>query len=86
LKALEFSNEKQKEQLVALFSSQPEAVTPKIEQVKQIFTESGASNATQEAIETYTLLAFATLDKLNITPDKKELLRAFGKNLMERKV
>jgi geranylgeranyl diphosphate synthase, type II len=86
LKALEFSNEKKKEQLVALFSSQPEEVTPKIQQVKQIFTESGASNATQEAIETYTLLAFATLDKLNITPDKKELLRAFGKNLMERKV
>jgi geranylgeranyl diphosphate synthase type II len=47
---------------------------------------SGASNATQQAIQDYTLKAFATLDKMNISSDKKAILKSFGENLMNRNV
>ncbi|MGL2992739.1 polyprenyl synthetase family protein [Flavobacterium sp. TSSA_36] len=86
LKALEFSTDSQKEQLTTLFSTQPATVAAKIEQVKHIFTVSGAAVATQEAIKKYTHLAFETLNNLQIASDKKALLKAFGENLMERKV
>lgn len=86
LKALAFSNEPQQALLLDLFSKQPEDSKDKIEEVKQIFEESGAAKATQEAIKNYTLLAFETLDKLNVASDKKALLKSFGENLMGRNV
>ena len=54
--------------------------------MKQIFNESGASQATQDAIKELTQNAFDTLDKMNIDADKKALLQSFGENLMQRKV
>jgi geranylgeranyl diphosphate synthase type II len=54
--------------------------------VKQIFNQTGASDATQSAIQDYTLKAFETLDKMNISEDKKAILRAFGDKLMSRNV
>jgi geranylgeranyl diphosphate synthase, type II len=86
LKALEFSKPKEKEQLAQLFAVQLEDSSEKIETVKQIFSSTGASQATQKAIEEYTLKAFETLDKIDVSQDKKELLKAFGENLMNRKV
>ncbi|MNE23418.1 hypothetical protein D3C80_1166700 [compost metagenome] len=58
----------------------------KIETAKSIFNESGASKATQEAIEMYTFKAFETLEKMEINDEKKSVLRTFGENLMGRKV
>ncbi len=86
LKAMEFSTETQKARLLDLFSENLENSEAKIEEVKQIFMESGASLATQEAIKEYTHKAFDTLDKMNIDADKKGLLKTFGENLMGRKV
>jgi len=86
LKALEFSKPKEKEQLAQLFAVQLEDSSEKIETVKEIFNSTGASQATQKAIEEYTLKAFETLDKIDVSQDKKELLKAFGENLMNRKV
>ena len=86
LKALAFSNPTEQTHLLELFTSYPDAPESKIEEVKQIFTASGASAATQDAIKEYTLKAFATLEKLNIDADKKNLLQNFGKNLMDRNV
>jgi len=86
LKAMEFSTETQKSRLLDLFSEHLENSEAKIEEVKQIFNESGASLATQEAIKDYTLQAFKTLDNMNIDADKKAILKAFGENLMGRKV
>ena len=85
LKAMEFSTATQKSRLLHLFSEHLENSEAKIEEVKQIFNESGASSATQEAIKEYTHQAFDTLDKMNIDADKKALLRVFGENLMEEK-
>ena len=84
LKALEFADLNDKQRLLKLFESEIEDNSVKIEQVKTIFIASGADKITQEAIEEYTLKAFSTLDKMNIDNDKKEILRSFGQNLMQR--
>lgn len=86
LKAMEFSNANQTEQLLHLFSIHPNENADKITTVKDIFTTTGAATATQQAIQDYTLKAFATLQKISIDNEKKELLKSFGENLMGRKV
>jgi geranylgeranyl diphosphate synthase type II len=86
LKAIEFSKPKEKQQLLHYFSIQPEDNLDKINAVRAIFNETGASVATQKSIQEYTLKAFETLNKINISEDKKAVLRSFGENLMERKV
>lgn len=86
LKAMEFANAGEKEQLSHLFSIQPNDNTDKIHSVKDIFTTTGASQATQKAIQEYTFKAFETLEKMNISVDKKAVLKSFGENLMNRNV
>ncbi|MBC7747044.1 MAG: polyprenyl synthetase family protein [Methylotenera sp.] len=86
LKAVAFSNEMEAQELKTLFSIQPEDSTDKIERVKALFNSSGASKATQDAIQDFTFQAFQTLDQMDISTDKKEMLKAFGENLMGRKV
>ncbi len=86
LKAMEFSNANQKEQLLHLFSIHPSDNSDKIATVKDIFNSTGASKATQQAIQDFTLKAFATLQKISIDNEKKEKLQSFGENLMGRKV
>lgn len=86
LKAMEFSNADEKEQLMHLFSIQPNDNSDKIESVKAIFNQTKASEATQKAIQEYTFKAFETLEKMNISNDKKVMLRTFGENLMNRNV
>ena len=86
LKALEFSSPEKASELQKLFSLQLDDNSEKIETAKTIFNESGASKATQEAIEMYTFKAFETLEKMDINAEKKDILRTFGENLMGRKV
>ena len=85
LKAMEFANIEQREQLRHLFSVQPSENSDKIESVKQIFLTTGAAVATQKAIQDFTLLAFQTLEQISIGQDKKKILQSFGENLMGRK-
>lgn len=86
LKSMEFASPTQREQLLHLYSIQPQDNSDKIRSVKELFIETGAAEATRNAIEEYTMRAFETLDQLEIHPDKKTILRAFGENLMGRKV
>ena len=86
LKAIAFSDANQKDQLMHLFSIHPTDNVDKITSVKEIFNASGASSATQKAIKDFTLKAFETLEKMNISSDKKNRLRTFGENLMNRNV
>lgn len=86
LKALEFGAKEDKEQLMHLFSIQPKDNSDKIETVKTVFNESGASKATQEAIKEYTQKAFETLQKMEISVEKKQILYIFGEKLMNRNV
>jgi geranylgeranyl diphosphate synthase type II len=86
LKAIEFATSEERKQLLQLFSVSLEDNSSKIEEVKALFEKTGASKATQQAIQDYTLKAFDTLDKMNISSDKKLKLRSFGENLMNRNV
>jgi geranylgeranyl diphosphate synthase, type II len=86
LKAIEFGSATEKKQLLHLFSIHPTDNSDKIESVKAIFNDSGASKATQQAIQDYTLKAFATLQNISVDNEKKDILRSFGENLMGRKV
>lgn len=86
LKALEFSNEVDRFELTQLFSSNPEDLSAKINTAKQIFVSSGSAEATKNAIQEYTYKAFNVLSTINISEDKKALLKAFGNNLMNRNV
>jgi len=86
LKAISFSSNEDRDKLTTLFSTKPDDYSGKIEDAKQIFNISGASKATQDAIQEYTSMAFDTLEKMNIAADKKAILKSFGENLMNRKV
>ena len=86
LKALEFSNDDDKLQLLDLFSISPKDNTDKIETVKQLFVSSGSSDETKKAIAEYTNKAFSVLETINISGDKKAVLKQFGEQLMKRSV
>ena len=86
LKAIEFAQAEERDQLLHLYSIQPEDNSDKIDSVKELFTYSGASAATQKAIEDYTSKAFETLEQMQISVEKKMVLRAFGEKLMKRNV
>jgi geranylgeranyl diphosphate synthase type II len=86
LKAIEFATLDQKEQLLHLFCIHPSDHSDKVDTVKSLFNQTGASQATQKAIEDFTFKAFDTLDNMNISADKKAVLKAFGQKLMSRNV
>lgn len=86
LKAMEFAKAEEREQLLHLYSIQPEDNSEKIDSVKEFFTQTGASVATQKAIEDFTTKAFETLEQMQISADKKMVLQAFGEHLMRRVV
>jgi len=73
LKALEFLNSTESNELQQLFTVSLDDNSEKIKTVKQFFISSGSSEATKKEIENYTNKAFT-------------LLKAFGNTLMTRKV
>ena len=58
----------------------------KVNSIKEIFINSGAVELIKTEIESYTEKAFEALEELEISIDKKELLRNFGNGLMQREV
>ena len=84
--ALQKSKKEEAQLLEALFSTTPNNPTDKIETVKEQFIKSGAAKATQEEILKYTQKAFESLEKVNVSENKKQLLRDFGTDLMKRTV
>jgi geranylgeranyl diphosphate synthase type II len=86
LKALEFANPAEKEYLLKLFNEKPVDPLFKIEQVKTLFLTTKSAEATQKEIENYTNKAYAVLDTLHISDAKKEILRTFGHQLMNRTI
>ena len=85
LKAVELGSTVQEKEILDLYSIHPQNPEDKIESIKQIFMSSGAAEQTKSAIEEYTQKAFETLDSMEISHDKKSILKSFGENLMRRK-
>lgn len=86
LKTLELGTETDKVNLIEFMNSDTLSNDAKVKQVKTVFKTSGAAEATQLAVKGYTNKAFEILKTLNISEDKKQLLRTFGEQLMNRNV
>jgi geranylgeranyl diphosphate synthase type II len=86
LTALKKSTAEGAKQLEHLFSTAPQDPGDKIEIVKEQFITSGAAKATQDEMVKYTQQAFTSLETVDISENKKQLLRDFGYGLMERSV
>ena len=86
LKALENSGKLDTNNLEDLYAINPMDASGKIEAVKTIFEESGAAELTRKEIAKYTNQAFEILDQIDLTENKKALLKQFGSSLMDREV
>ncbi|WP_291961293.1 polyprenyl synthetase family protein [Maribacter sp.] len=86
LKALNSGSEMMVKELEHLYSIQPKEADAKIKAVRSIFEKTEADNATKMAISDYTAKAFEVLEEMDIVEENKNLLREFGKNLMNRTV
>lgn len=83
-KAMELGTSKEKESLSEWLDFEGDTMK-KISAVKSIFQSTGASHASQKLVSDYTTQAFQKLDEIQISVEGKNTLKAFGKNLMERK-
>ncbi len=83
LKAVSLADIKQSENISAIFKND---LPDKVDAAKKIFHETGAADATLDAIEKYTANAFLILDQIDISSDKKKQLKEFGEYLMRRKI
>jgi geranylgeranyl diphosphate synthase type II len=86
LKSLQSAASSEALQLEHLYSINPPDATAKVETVKGLFESSGAAELTRDEIKSYTEKAFAALEDLDVSEEKKELLRKFGEGLMNREV
>ncbi|MBT8262129.1 MAG: polyprenyl synthetase family protein [Bacteroidia bacterium] len=86
LTALERSESSEAAELKHLFSISPKDPSEKVNIVKRIFENSGAVDATEKEIASYTDKANTVLDQIQISEERKENLREFGTWLMRRKV
>lgn len=86
LKAIELGSLEQKKELQDMYSIRPDHPSEKITAIKEILIESGAAEHAKMEIEAYTQKAFDVLDGLEVSNDKKELLKTFGEDLMRRVV
>ncbi len=86
LQSIKKGSEEQVADLMDLFSIKPSEPSSKIKTVKEIYVKCGAAEATKNAIEKYTHLAFDSLELLEITAEKAATLKAFGQMLMQRQV
>ncbi|WP_299128206.1 polyprenyl synthetase family protein [uncultured Winogradskyella sp.] len=86
IKTLELGTELQQQNLVSTITNNALSSDDKVKKVKALFIDSGASEATKNAVEAYTKKAFLVLETLNISEDKKQVLKTFGQQLMNRPV
>lgn len=86
LKTLELGSELQQNLLIKTINNDKISDDLKVKSIKDLFTDSGASSATQEAVIEFTDKAFKVLATLNISEDKKQVLQLFGEQLMNRRV
>ena len=83
-KVMELGSANEKESLLKWFDFKGDN-TKKVSAVKIIFDTSGATKASKKLVSEYTQLAFEKLEEIKISDEGRESLKAFGKNLMERK-
>ena len=86
LNNLEKGSSEEKEALIRLYKFPIENEKEKIAKVTQLFISTGSDLFLRSEVENYTLKAFSILDTLEISEQKKEILKEFGKSLMNRNI
>ena len=86
LKAFENGTDQIRIELFKWFNEPVGNAEQKVQKVKELFELSGAVQDTKNAIATYTDKAFDCLENLSLNQDHKTSLKAFGEQLMQRKV
>ena len=86
LLALEAANDQQQSTLIELFNSSPKNPTAKIDQVKAIFSATGADIAIKRLMEQHTQQALKEVEKFKVSQEKKAVFETFAMQLMERKL
>lgn len=86
LTALNNGSKNEVDELIDLYFNNNINEKNKVEKVKSIFEKSGAVKITKEKIEKYTKKALSVLESLSIDEYKKNELKNFGIELMNRKV
>ena len=86
LKALEKGTPAQKQELHTLYTTEPKSEAEKIARVTELFVATESHTYLRERVEAYTMEAFAILDTLAIPQEKKEILKEFGRSLMNRTI
>lgn len=84
IKALELASSEDRKALSDLFSHSKHSPHTKVAIVKDLYRKSGAVEAIQKEIENYTTKAFRYLSEISASVEGKDMLYAFGKNLMQR--
>jgi geranylgeranyl diphosphate synthase type II len=85
LKALEVCNDKDKQKLIELYTSNKHN-EHKVKEVTALFERNKLKEITIQEIESYTNKAFKDLESLSISKEKKEVLKNFGLSLMKRTI
>ncbi|MUU79310.1 polyprenyl synthetase family protein [Winogradskyella endarachnes] len=86
LKTMELGTNEDEKEFLFLMQNNVLSNEDKVKSAKQFFEDTGAAKATQDAVKDYTNKAFKVLETLNISEDKKQVLRLFGEQLMTRRV
>ncbi len=86
LKAKDLAEGDKALELDQLFSVKPKNPTEKIKRVLEIYSETGAAQATRNAIAAYTESTFEVLGQMDLEKGFEEVLRGFAENLMNRQV
>lgn len=84
LKTLENLEKEDAKQLEDLFSINPEDPSDKVRSVKELMVSSGAAELTRQAIEHYTNKSLEILGSIDQEEEKKEILKGFAHQLMQR--
>ncbi len=86
LKAFELANKTQRDQLTKALELPALSGEIKIKQVKTIFDELGIKQLVQQEADKHTTIAINCLNELNINTDKKQNLKQFAYDLLNRTV
>jgi len=84
LKAAENATAEQAQELNRWFSGQLHDSAEKVQKVLELYVATKADLDTRAEIEKYTQKAFKALESLDVSEEKKSMLRHFGNNLMNR--
>ena len=86
LKTMELGTKEDQKEFLFLMKNTMLSNEDKVKVAKQFFEDTRSAEATQKAVKDYTKKAFEVLKNLNISEDKKQSLRLFGEQLMNRNV